>query len=251
MAEPVNEARAATIEVVSESAAEARLWATLREVCELFEGLEWVLVGGLMVKILEAEHGRVMPVTTIDVDAIIDVRAMLRGQGTREAVRRLRAAGFIPFEPDRETVYRFIRGGDIVDVLAPDGLGDQADIVTEPPATTFRTPGGTRALRHRHTLLVTNGGDTFSVPVPDLGGALVIKARAAASATTSRTKHQRDLARLLVLVEHPYEMREALTATERRHLRRHRALVEPGHDAWSELPAVAATGAQALVIIID
>ena len=73
--------RVATIEVVSESAAEARLWATLREVCELFEGLEWVLVGGLMVKTLEAEHGRVMPVTTIDVDAIIDVRAMLRGQG--------------------------------------------------------------------------------------------------------------------------------------------------------------------------
>jgi len=251
MADAVNEARPAKVEVVSGSAAEVRLWATLSEVCELFEEIEWVLVGGLMVKIFEAERGRVMPVTTIDVDAIIDVRAMLRGQGTREAVRRLKAAGFVPFEPDRETVYRFTRDGEIVDVLAPDGLGDRADIVTEPPATTFRATGGSRALRHRRTLLVASGDDTFSVPVPDLAGALVIKARAAASATTSKPKHQRDLARLLVLVEHPYELRDALTATERRHLRRHRALTEPGHDAWSELPADAATGAQTLVIIVD
>jgi hypothetical protein len=251
MAKPVNETRSTMIEVVAMSEAEARLWATLHEVCELFEDLEWVLVGGLMVKVLEAEHGRVMPVTTVDIDAIIDVRAMLRDQGTREAVRRLKTAGFIPFEPDRETVYRFIRDRDIVDVLVPDGLGDRVDIVTEPPATTFRTAGGSRALRHRRTMFVRSDGGTFSVPVPDLGGALVIKARAAAGATISRSKHERDLARLLALVEHPYEMRETLTAKERRYLRRHRALTEPGHHAWSELPADAAAGAQTLEIIID
>ena len=100
-------------------------------------------------------------------------------------------------------------------------------------------------------MLITSGGDTFSVPVPDLGGAPVIKARAAASARTSRSKHQRDLARLLVLVEHPYEMRESLTMTERQHLRRHRALTEPDHDAWSELPDDSVVGAQTLTIIID
>lgn len=251
MAETVNETRPTMIEVVSGSAAESRLWATLREVCELFEGLEWVLVGGLMVKVLEAEHGRVTPVTTVDVDAVIDVRATLREQGTREAVRRLKAAGFMPFEPNRETVYRFTRDGDIVDVLAPDGLGDRADIVTEPPATTFRTAGGSRVLRHRRTLLVTRDGGTFSVPVPELGGALIIKARAASGATTSKSKHERDLARLLALVEHPYEMRETLTAKERRYLRRHRGLTAPGHHAWSELPAYASAGAQTLEIIID
>ena len=247
----MNEARSKTVEVVAESAAEARLWVTLREVCGLFAGLEWVLVGGMMVKVLEAEHGRVMPVTTIDIDALIDVRAMLRGQGTREAVRRLKTAGFVPFEPDRETVHRFTRDDDIVDVLVPDGIGDRADIVTEPPATTFRTPGGSRALQQRRSLLITSGSDTFNVPVPDLGGALVIKARAATNARTSRSKHQRDLARLLVLVEHPYDLRETLTMTERQHLRRHRALTEPNHDAWSELPDDSATGAQTLTIIID
>jgi hypothetical protein len=89
------------------------------------------------------------------------------------------------------------------------------------------------------------------VPVPDLAGALLIKANAASTATASRAKHQRDLARLLVLVEHPYELRAGLTPTELRQLRRQRALTEPAHDAWSALPADAATGAQALLIIID
>ncbi len=149
-----------------------------------------------MVKVLEAEHGRVMPVTTIDIDAIIDVRAMLRGQGTREAVRRLKTAGFVPFEPDRETVYRFTRDDDIVDVLVPDGLGDRADIVTEPPATTFRTPGGSRALQQRRSAAHHEWQRYASAcPCPISGARSVIKARAATNARTSRSKHQRDLAR--------------------------------------------------------
>lgn len=71
------------LEIASRSDADARLWVALHEVCDLFSELPWVLVGGLMVRLLEAEHGRENPVTTIDVDAIIDVRAMTLG--TRQA----------------------------------------------------------------------------------------------------------------------------------------------------------------------
>jgi excisionase family DNA binding protein len=237
-----------TLRIVPASDVERRLWLTLREVCELFADLPWVLVGGLMVRVLELKHGHETAIATVDVDAVIDVRAMPRG--SHEAARRLMASGFEPQWIEGETVYRFARREEIVDVLVPDGLGPRADIVTVPPASTFRTVGGSRALSGRRTATLSIGPDTFEVPLPDLAGALVIKARAATSAIASKPKHVRDLARLLVLVERPYVMREALTDRERSHLRRHRALTDPGHDAWS-LVADARRGAQALAVLID
>jgi hypothetical protein len=221
------------LEIESRSDADARLWVTLHEVCELFSGLPWVLVGGLMVRLLEAENGRETQVATIDVDAIIDVRAMT--SGTREAARRLLEHGFRPERPDRETVYRFTRAGEIVDVLAPERLGSRADIVTVPPASTFRAAGGSRALRGRRPLGVKVGSRRFEVPIPDLAGAIVIKARAATSTMTSTAKHERDLARLLALVDHPYEMRESMSGKERGYVRRHHALADPGHAAWAQV----------------
>jgi hypothetical protein len=234
------------LEVESRNDADARLWATLHEVCEHFAGLPWVLVGGLMVRLLEAEHGRESQVATIDVDALIDVRAMT--SGTREAAQRLLDRGFRPERPDGETVYRFTRSGDIVDVLAPEGLGSRADIVTVPPASTFRAVGGSRALRGRRRLAVKVGTKQFEVPVPDLAGAIVIKARAATSTTTSTAKHERDLARLLALVDHPYEMRESMSGKERGYVRRHHALADPGHAAWAQV-ADADLGSQNLAVI--
>ena len=91
------------LEIESWSEAEAQLWVTLREVCELFSGLPWVLVGGLIVRLLEAEHGRETQFATMDVDAIIDVRAMTLGK--REAAQRLLDHGFQPERPDGKTVY--------------------------------------------------------------------------------------------------------------------------------------------------
>ena len=234
------------LEIASRSDADARLWVALHEVCDLFSELPWVLVGGLMVRLLEAEHGRETPVTTIDVDAIIDVRAMTLG--TRQAAQRLLDHGFQPERPDREIVYRFTRAGDIVDVLAPEGLGPRADIVTVPPASTFRAVGGSRALRGRRRLAVSVDSMSLEVPIPDLAGAIIIKARAATSATTSATKHERDLARLLTLVDRPYEMHDSMSAKERGYVRRHRALTDPGHAAWS-LVADAERGSQSLSII--
>ncbi len=88
----------------------------------------------------------------------------------------------------------------------------------------------------------------FEVPVPDLAGAIVIKARAATSATTSATKHERDLARLLTLVDHPYEMRDSMSGKERGYVRRHHALSDPCHAAWSQV-ADADLGSQGLAVI--
>ena len=63
-----------SIETVGE--AEDDLWRLLREMSTLLRGLPWTLVGGLMVRVIEAEHGAVTTWTTGDVDAVLDVRAL-------------------------------------------------------------------------------------------------------------------------------------------------------------------------------
>lgn len=82
----------------------------------MFADLPWVLSGGLMVRILEIEHGVQTPWLTGDVDTVLDIRMV--STATEEAAARLQAAAFVPQRYDEDLTYRFIRDKDIVDVLA-------------------------------------------------------------------------------------------------------------------------------------
>jgi hypothetical protein len=162
-------------------------WRTTAEIARLFGDWPWVLVGGLIVAILEREHGVTVSRTTIDVDALIDVRAVL--QATRQAAVRLEGAGFTAEQTADGLAYRFVRGQDIVDVLAPDHLGPRTDVVTAPPGKTLEAVGGRQALERRRLVDVDVAGETFSIPIPSLLGAIVIKARV--SASSNLEKHPR------------------------------------------------------------
>ena len=102
------------IRIVPIDEAEAAVWRLAREVAKMLSGLPWVLIGGLMVRIIEAEHGVTPKVTTGDVDTLMDVRML--STATEEAATRLLAADFEPQRYEGLT-YRFIRGDDIVDEL--------------------------------------------------------------------------------------------------------------------------------------
>ena len=167
-------------------------------------------------------------------DAVVDPRSM--STATTIAADRLIAAGFTPYPTDAATVYRFIRGDDIVDVLAPDNLGERASLITVPPAETIGAPGGNAALRRRRVAIVDAGFGRFDVPLPNLVGAIIIKARAAAMAIVDRDKHERDLARLLTLVTDPESAWRELSPKERGHLRTELALADPRHTAWARVP---------------
>ena len=211
------------------SDAETRLWRTTAEVARLFADWPWVLVGGLMVAILEREHGVAVSRTTIDVDALIDVRTVTKV--ARQAGDRLAGAGFVAAQTVDGLAYRFVRGDDIVDVLAPDHLGPRADLVTAPPGTTLEVVGGRQALERRRLVMVDLAGQVFALPVPTLVGALVIKARV--SATSRHEKHRRDLARLLALVNDIEAMHAEMSPSERRYLRSRSELLNRRHAAWS------------------
>ena len=111
-----------------------------------------MLVGGQMVAVLEAEFGGIVGRTTTDVDIVVGVNGVC--SSPRVAAQRLVEVGY---EPSRETeaTYRFVRGSDTVDVMAPDHLGERADIVTVPPGETIEAPGGRQALQRKRTVTVS------------------------------------------------------------------------------------------------
>lgn len=227
---------------------DAAVWRLTREVSGMFADLPWVLIGGLMVRILEVEHGVQTPWLTGDVDIVLDVRMV--STATEEAAARLQAAAFLPQRHDENLTYRFIRDKDIVDVLAPDHLGERARRTTVPPDETLEALGSRQALNRRRMVTVDAGHGPFELPCSSLTGALVIKARVAENVQGRRSqdKHERDLARLLALVPDPLATRNDLSRKERRYFRARENMTDMDHVAWTDVPS-AENGAIALSIL--
>lgn len=236
------------IKITPIDSAEAEVWRLAREVAEMMRGLPWVLIGGLMVRIIEAEHGVSTEWTTGDVDTVLDIRAV--STATEEAASRLMAANFEPEQHDENLTYRFVRGTDIVDVLAPDNLGDRARLTTVPPAGTLQALGSRQALNRRRVVTIDAGDGPFDLPIPSLIGAIIIKARVVGNVQRKKSqgKHERDLARLLALVADPVAERADLTKKERGYLRERADMTSPGHSAWNSVPN-AEDGAIALLVL--
>lgn len=214
------------LSVVPSGPAEARLWRTTLELCHLFTDWPWVVIGAQMVVILELEAGHRSGRATVDVGALLDIRAV--SNGAREGAARLLMAGFAISE---RHPYRFVRGEEQIDLLAPDHLGPRADLTTVPPGVTASIPGGRRALETRQQVrLDIVGVGKAQVPVPTLVGALVLKLSAAEARQEPRDLQ--DIVRLLAIVVDIEEVRSALRPTERRRLSALARVMGPTHPAW-------------------
>ncbi|MEO7229867.1 MAG: hypothetical protein ABIZ30_04655 [Candidatus Limnocylindrales bacterium] len=212
--------------IVPRNVAEAALWRMTIEVAELFAGFPWVIVGAQMVLLLEFERGQASGRATLDLDAIVDARAV--AGATRLAAEQLIRAGF---SASIERPYRFKRDEGVVDLLAPDHLGRRADLTTIPPHSTTAIPGGTRALSTRRLVDVdVTGVGSGSLPLPTLAGAIVLKTASYESRRERRDLE--DLVRLLALVEDVEAVRRALEPAERRRLGAVMALRDQDHRAW-------------------
>lgn len=216
-----------TVEVVPGGDGEAAAWSTALRVASILSDVPWALVGAQMVMLLENEAGRPSGRTTGDIDAFVDVRALAGGM--RGAAARLVAAGFEPGGGHHP--YRFLRGSERVDLLAPDHLGARTDLTTVPPGTAAEIPGGSRALASRRVLDVTvTGCGAGRLPVPSLIGGIVLKVRAWEARQALRDAE--DLARLLGLVRDVEAARAELKPAERRSLGRVAPLGDERARAW-------------------
>jgi hypothetical protein len=116
-------------------------------------------------------------------------------------------------------VYRFVRARDDAraDVLAPDHTPPRRRLRTV-GGDTIRIEGGTQALRRAMPVQVVKGDRSALVPVPDLLGALVLKAAAWATDSRDRERHSGDAAFLVSLISDPLAERDRFAGSDRKRL---------------------------------
>ena len=194
------------------------LWRTVARIADALDGdgTRWCLVGGLMVALFAIEAGQLQRPTT-DIDILGDARQ--RPSGTSAVTERLESLGGALKEAsglESQRGFRFEVDGQIVDVLAPDGLA--APPTTTGGMQTIQIPGGSQALQRVEAVEIVVDDTRARLLRPTLLGAILLKARSLEVHT--RTQDQReDLITLLSLLTDPRTATESMKPTERRWLR--------------------------------
>lgn len=207
-----------------------RIWQMIIEVCR-YQRRGWTLIGAQMVALHGFEHGRAAGRSSLDADLLVDVRAVQ--DGTERLSRALLDLGFEFEGVNTEGIgHRFRRKeSELIDVLAPDGLGARTSVTTVRPARTVSVPGGGQALARSELVEVSLDDAVAEVPRPSLLGAILLKARAI-DVDDVPDQQRRDLAFLLSLVQDPRALLPEIRPTERRWLRKRKDLLGRGSWAW-------------------
>ena len=205
------------------------VWETIVDISDWFAA-QWTLIGARMVQLHAMSAGRVVPRVSLDADALADVRAM--PGATAKLSATLIEHGFELVDMSTFGVaHRFVRDGVSIDVLAPDGLNTVKSRLTVGKLHTVQVPGGTQALHRTAIQQVRIGRRRGDIPVPNLLGAILLKARAVA--VDDAPDNQRlDLAVLLSLVGDVEEILADLTTRERGWLRRRAEMGDSRTACW-------------------
>lgn len=213
------------------------LWHTLLALGDQVD-VPWALIGGQMVLLHAIEHGQIPPQVSQDGDVIADIRAV--PGALTQVVAGLERMGFALQSISADGLaHRYTRTAEprpvVIDVLAPEGLGERADLTTTPPGRTIEVPGGTQALSRTEKVTVVHEGRTGTIPRPTLLAA--IAGKAAATALPGSERHYRDLALLCALIGDPFDTVDRMTRKDRQRLRLASKLLDESHPAWTLLPA--------------
>ena len=137
------------------TAAGTSTWEAITELATLVPVERWAIVGGQMVAIHAALAGVEPPRVTDDGDVVVDVRVFGR-QAMRDVASTLTSIDFKSSESP-EGVTRFERGNAKIDLLAPEGIGANAETIRGATIPIFDD------LTHRARLTVPNIDDVVDV----------------------------------------------------------------------------------------
>ncbi|MFN8074229.1 MAG: hypothetical protein U0Q15_02275 [Kineosporiaceae bacterium] len=219
------------ITLAAVAGADEDIWSVLMNLAATLHPTEWCLIGGQMIALRAWVAGVPAPRTSDDLDLLSNL--YVHPDAVPRCARAVRDLGF-EVEELHTSGHRFTRGRLVVDVLAPDHPPKRASLRTVGQRTTIEVPGGTQALRRLELVPVERSGRQALVPVPNLLGALLLKADATRLHDPER--HLLDVAFLTSLVDDPMTLRMELTASDRRRLRAaDRHLADVDHRAWRAL----------------
>jgi hypothetical protein len=214
------------------------LWDLVLDIAERVPPDRWALIGGQMVLIRGLAAGRTQARVSRDVDVLADLLSDPDGLAT--CVRAVRDLGLDPVPDSSGRVYRFRREGDgvVADVLAPDHHPPRRSLRTAAGGDTITVDGGRQALQrveHLHVLKTGRHGPV-PVPVPDMLGALVLKAAAWAADSRDPGRHSGDAAFLVSLIHDPLAVRGRFAGSDRKRLLRlDRRLHDERSEEWRAL----------------
>ncbi|MGY1697722.1 hypothetical protein ACI780_22730 [Geodermatophilus sp. SYSU D00814] len=220
-----------------------RLWDLVLDLAGRLDPSGWVLVGGQMVMLHGLAAARTPTRASQDVDLLADL--LTDPAGLSRCVQAVRQLDLEPQPDSSGKVYRFRRGTDgaVVDVLAPDHSLPRWSLRTAAGGETIRIEGGHQALERAVRLTVVKGARSAVVPVPDVLGALVLKAAAWTADNRDRGRHSGDAAFLTSLVSDPLAERARFVGSDRKRLRRLDAVLgDPDAAEWRALGDAAEDG---------
>lgn len=236
-------------------------WPNVAEIEAVLPHENWTLVGGLMTQLHAFHAGLDVIRPTNDVDIVLHLETT-RGVAA-SAATALEGLGYVlatSIDPREEIAHRFVRGNARVDVVAT--VPDVVDVLAADHAAPsvaeklrghvmVAIEGGTQALRRTVNARLTIALDRVTtISVPDVLGAVVLKAAAYRTDSRDPDRHLRDAASLLCCLADPFVERERFTGSDRQRLQTLRLNLPDGAPAWGALPVEHRRNGQAALRIL-
>ena len=211
-------------------------WDEVFQIAYILPKSIWMLIGGLMIQ-AHAHFAGLESRATTDIDMLIDVMTNKAYIGS--VISGLEKMGYTPNEPGirGSAFHRMTKDGLTVDVLIAEHLPSRKRI-----AASFNNwpmmeiPGGSQALDRQMTVILISKGIEREVRIPDLLGALVLKAAAYTVDKRDRGRHLEDVAVIASLITNHANELKRLQGSDKKRLRSvMAALIDENHPAWLRL----------------
>lgn len=236
-------------------------WPNVAEIEDALPHTSWTLVGGLMTQLHTIDRGLDAVRPTNDVDIVLHLETT-RGvaASTAHALEGLGYRMLTSIDPRERTAHRFVRGAETIDLVTSGS--DVVDVLVADHAAprvaeTLRgrelvaIEGGTQALRRTANMSLTIlDGRTTTVSVPNVLGALVLKAAAFLTDSRSPERHLQDAAALLCCLLDPFAAREQFAGSDGRRIRALAHRLPDDAPPWRALPLAARREGQAALRIL-
>lgn len=212
------------------------LWNKVYDIAGMLPDNSWLLVGGLMVQV-HAQLAGLESRATTDIDMIINV--MASSSNIVKVVKGLECMGFSPQEPGlRGSPFHRMRKNDlVVDILVAEHLpSKKRDAAKVNNWRIMEAPSGSQALERQMLVVLEYKEGQRVIHVPDLLGALILKAAAYRADQRDSFRHLEDVALLASLItDHASELGR-LKGSDKKRLRNiTESLRDKNNPAWLKL----------------